>query len=292
MTSDSQTWSQYWMAQGDAWHLSIFRILWNIFHIGFALYILRWTLLEFHLPTLPYPSLLSIFALQSWQWTVFLTGIHFVLALLLLCGWNTRLIQVLIALSATALFFRTLSLYHNHYAFYLCITWYMTLVSSERFYSLDAYRKKRLLTKSDFSVWQHQPVALLGQRLILLQLSLLYMFAGLNKMDPSWFVRWSQTPELISLTQNSFVAVLWQYLLDARIAWIPLVCLIGLLLVLSVGVFFASRYPLIAFVGIGMHLIFDLILPVISFTEMCSIIWLFALFPIKKRGPLGPLFID
>lgn len=268
------TWVQYWTAEGNGWHLSIFRMLWCVFHLEFALHILRWTLHEAYLPALPYHGLLGIFAQQPWEFTALLAGVHLCLTLVLLIGWQTRIVQVLIAISATILFFRTLSTYHNHHAFYLCVTWYMTLIASEKFFSVDARKQFSLLSKSDFTAWQRQSVTLLGQRLILLQLSLLYLFAALNKIDPVWFARWSSTPELLHLTESSLLGVAWQFLLSAHFAWLPLVFIILLLFFLSFGIFIAHRHPWIALLGIGMHLLFELTLPVIIFTEMCGVIWM------------------
>jgi uncharacterized membrane protein YphA (DoxX/SURF4 family) len=274
--SPCEHWRSFWNERGDSWPLSIFRILWASLQLEFAVTIARWTLLERSLPPLPYPGL-SLLSELPVALTLLLAALHIVGSLLLLLGWHTRLVQLLLALTAFLLFFRSASTYQNHYALYLLCTLELTLASTERYYSLDARRMRSQLSPEAFRQWQEEPVALLPQRLLLLQASLLYFFAALSKLDPSWFARWTTTPEVLALTHSPPLRALWSVLLAHDLAWIPLV--LTILLMLTLSIFLMTRHcpPLLLLMGAILHLSFDLHLPIMQFTPMMIAILFLAL---------------
>jgi len=206
-----------------------------------------------------------------------------VLAICILAGWHTRFMQCAAFVSAVPLLFHSVSLYQNHYVFYLLVTLYATLMPAERFYSVDASRMKQKLSAAAYRAWKSAPVPVYPQRLIMLQLSFLYFFAGLNKLDPVWFARWSATPELASLATDPVVAAFWMQLVHTGVAWIPIAAVALGMLSLSVGIMYANKYPLIALVAIGMHLSFQFMLPIMEFTSMCMSILFLSLFPLRNR---------
>lgn len=276
---------QYWFSEvSDGWHYGVFRILWSQFHFTFAIYMFYWNYKEMLLPPLPYPGVLAVFSQIPVQVVLGMSVLHLLLAICILLGWHTRFVQCVAFVSAVPLLFHSVSQYQNHYVFYLLVTLYATLMPTERFYSLDSYhRKKRTLSKTAYEAWKNAPVPLYAQRLIQLQLSFLYFFAALNKLDPIWFMRWSTTPELAVLATDPFVARFWMQLVSAGIAWIPLTVIIAVMLSLSVGIFYANRYPLIALAALMLHLSFQFVLPIMEFTPMCMSILFLSLFPIRNK---------
>ena len=275
---------QHWFSQeSDGWHYAIFRILWSQFHLTFAIYIFCWTYRERELPTLAYPGFLSVFSQIPTQIILGLAVLHCSIAACILVGWRTRLMQIAVCLSTIPLVFHSVSHYQNHYIFYALVTLYVSLMPTERFFSLDAHHMKRTMSSHAYAAWKNTHVTLFPQRLIQLQLSFLYLFAALNKLEPTWFARWSTTPEFSTLTTRPFIAELWMQLVDAGIAWIPLAVTIGILFILSVGIHYANKYPFIALVGILMHLSFHYVLPIMEFTAMCSSILLLSLFPVRSK---------
>lgn len=270
-------WNAFFAEEGETWHLSAFRILWAPFHADFAMMLLFWSSLERTLPPLPYPGLALMAKLPFAAFTAF-ACVHILGSLLLLLGWRTRVLQILLALNAAILFFHSASTYQNHYAFFLLVSLAMTLMPSERFYSLDARREQKR-NPATFLHWQQSPCSLFAQKLILLQAGFLYAFAALNKLSPAWFQRWSGTAEMLDLMEDSFAAPLWAFLLARDIAWIPLLLLIIAMFSLSIGIFFGRRYPLIIFTGALMHLTFDLHLRIMQFTPMMLSVLFLALFP-------------
>lgn len=275
---------QFWFAEAsDGWHYSVFRMFWAQFHFTFALYMFYWTYQERGLDVLPYPGALSVFSLLSTELVLGLCIVQLLAGFWILVGWHTRFFQIVTAVLAAPILFHSVSAYQNHYVFYLLIVLYMTLMPSERFFSLDALRMRRKLSAEDFAAWRGMPVSLFPQRLIQLQLAFLYLFAALNKLDPIWFARWSTTPELAALARSPLLANIWMQLVEAGIAWVPLLALALLLLSFSFGIFVANRYPLVVFLGVCVHLSFQFTLHILEFTPMCMAILFLSLFPIQHR---------
>lgn len=239
------------------------------------------TLREMHLPAIGYPYL-SLFSYIPSEVIIALCILHMLLALGVAVGWKTRILQIAIAPLTFALFFHSMSQYHNHYAFSLFITIYLTCVPTERYYSLDALQKKRRSAKKAFDQWQQEPVSLYGQRLIMMQLGLMYFFGAINKMHPEWFMRWAVSKEPLILTQRSLFHPIVEVLYNADMLWLPVSLIIATMLSLSVGIFFASRYPVIAFVGMLLHVFYQLSLDIVIFSLMCMFILFLAVFPRKS----------
>lgn len=276
--------------EGDGWHYAVFRILWAQFHFSFALFTAYWTFYQAHLPPLPYPGPLAAFSLLP-AGAVFAFGVlHALLGLCALLGWHTRAVQWLLCATMLPLFFHSLATYQNHYAFYLFITFYLALAPSERFLSLDSLAKRRALSAPAFAAWRRGPTCLLPQRLMLLQLAMLYFFAGINKFEPLWFARWSTTGELPALAVYPFTGRLWELLMAHGLAGAALAGVALLMVALSFGVFVANRYPIFALLALFLHLLFDLTLPILEFTGMCGSILFLSLFPV--RHPVVRTIID
>lgn len=274
-------WNAFWAEEGETLHLSIFRLLWAALHAEFAVTQLRWAMLERMLPPLPYPFF-ALFAKIPAPLFIFLTHIHLLGAVLLLCGWHTRMLQILLALSAAILFFHSASTYQNHYAFFLLVSLAMTLMPSERFYSLDA-RRTAQRNPATFPHWQQRSCSLFAQKLILMMAGFLYAFAGLSKFDPSWFLRWSTTPELLVIAPGGPLTSIWSTLLAEHLAWIPLLLVALLFLTLPFLLIFAHSVPLLTLTIWGLtHLTLEIALPVMQFTPMMLAILLLVTFPSKK----------
>ncbi|MBI3336016.1 HTTM domain-containing protein [Candidatus Peregrinibacteria bacterium] len=267
------------IAKGPALGISIFRILWTPVQISFALYIIIWTWDEWSLPALPYHPLLTPFTFIPPSLIIVLSFLYLLFAILVGIGWHTRFSQNMLAILSIPLFFHSASTYHNHYAFALFITFFLTLSPTERFFSLDACNIRRALSPSAFRAWQNEEFLLTGQFLILLQTSFLYFFSALNKTNPDWFWRWSATPEFADLSHSAIFGPLISLLLQHHLLWIPMIGIIMTMFAFTIGLFLACRHPWIAFVGILFHLLLELSLPVILFTPMMMSIWILAMFP-------------
>lgn len=273
-----QSWSNYWSASGDSWHYSMLRILWTPFHLHFALVHGYFSLTESHLPALPYPWL-GVLSEIPYSLVTVLCVVHVVCVLLVLVGWQTRLLQVVIACLSVPIFFHSVSQYQNHYGFYLFVTLCLAFASTDRYYSLDAKKQRSCMSASEFSAWKTSAVSLLPQRLILLQLSFLYVFSALNKLRPIWMQRWALSQEFLYLTPYPMMQQLWSTAIDLQVAVPAILALVLFMIGLGLCLPLLPRYPGLAVAGIVLHAVFQFTLPVIVFSSMCSVILLFACLP-------------
>jgi len=275
--------------EGTAWPYSVFRILWTIQYFDFGSINLRLILREYDLPPLPYPWMEFFSTLPPFLWVVLSVG-YLLCVPCVAVGWHTRFFQGVLAFLSPLLFVRSASLYQNHYAFFLFIAFYLSLVSTERYYSFDARRMRRRLSLKEFRRWQEEPVSLLPLRLILLQAAFLYFFAGLTKLDSLWLARWSSSPEAIVLSEGHPLGFFWQWLIASNLAFPFLIALACFMLLLSFGIFLGSRYPLILLFAAVMHMGFDLSFSIMEFTWMFLSILFLALFPSLPGGKGDRLF--
>jgi hypothetical protein len=269
-------WNGYWFAQGPAWPLSVFRMLWSVQNIGYAFFLLAWFAAERGLPALPYPGF-SLLARMPFAAAETLGVLYLLASLAVLLGWHTRMAQAGMAVLAVVLFFHTASDYQNHFAFLIMVNAWLTFVPSQYAFSLDAQGSARIT----------HTVSYFGQRLILLQAAFLYLFSALGKLDPSWLARWSETPEAAMLMVHSPFVGVWQWLVHADLAWIPLVGIAVAMLALAVCVLFGRHVPVVLLIAGVMHILFDLSLPVLVFTPMMLSILFLAAFP-----PMPGTFVD
>lgn len=282
-SAQKSAWNRFWFGKlENAWCYSVFRILWSTIHITFVLYILYWSTVEASLPPLPYPGVLAIFSGIPHVTLITLCIVHAIAGTCTLLGFCTRAMQWVVFAVSIPLFFHSVSLYQNHYGFYLCISAYAALMPSERFYSIDSWLRSKQMSKAKHSAWQKSPASLLPQRLVLMQLSFLYFFAAINKLEPTWWQRWTTSSELIVLSEESWHTGLWEWMLANNIAWLPIGLIIVLMLILSATLFVANRFPILVLLGCGLHIAFEYTLPILEFSRMCIFILFLALFPLKS----------
>lgn len=283
MFTHSHMIERYFNQRGSGAHLSLFRLLWAFVHIYICIKVLVFTLLHAHLPPAEYAFIPSFLQLPN-SIIYILCGLYAAISYLYLFGMKLQLVQIALPIFATILFFQDASSYSNHIAFALVISWLMCNARTEKYFSLEAETKKKSLSEKEFSAWQHEDVSLFPQKLVLLQASFLYVFSAINKLEPTWFARWSFTEEALWFMRPEVSAV-WKWMIEHAIAPAALGSVIALMLFLAIGIHFAARHKWIAICGVLLHFGFsalfqDRYLFLFAYIMLC--VWFVSLSPKAK----------
>ncbi len=122
-------------------------------------------------------------------------------ALCIMLGYRYRIASILFFLSFTYIELIDKSNYLNHYYFVSIIAFLLILVPANRSFSLDVLRKPEL---------EVDKVPAWNINIFKLQLSLVYFFAGLAKLNSDWLFR--AMPLKIWLPANSHLPVIGEWL--------------------------------------------------------------------------------
>ncbi|HSH81153.1 MAG TPA: HTTM domain-containing protein [Herpetosiphonaceae bacterium] len=187
----------------------------------------------------------AIVALPFWTWfprlspmsALLLTLLWITAAILFAVGWRVRYSGVLLTLVMATALLSDQRAYSNHLYLLTLLIALLTLADSAALWSIDA---RRYGSRATVPGW---PILL-----IKLQVSIVYLFAGLTKMHPAWLsgvVLAAYLPE----TTRDLLPLAWQSLIIQSLAWLS----IGVELFLAVALWLPRLRWLALVVGIGLH---------------------------------------
>ena len=143
-------------------------------------------------------------------WPPFWMHVHFLfnvlMALFVTIGLYYRLSALLLCLGTTTAFLMEKSVYINHTYLYCLTAFLMVFIPAHKAWSLDVKRKPQL-EQSAAPAWT------VG--ILLFQISVVYIFAGLAKLNPDWF---SGTPMNVWLPARGHYYVIGPLLTQP---WLP-----------------------------------------------------------------------
>nr|WP_255651212.1 HTTM domain-containing protein [Cesiribacter sp. SM1] len=145
-------------------------------------------------------------------WPSFWMHLHFafnvLMALFVTLGLYYRASALLLCLGTTSAFLMEKSVYINHTYLYCLTAFLMIFIPAHKAWSLDVRRKPRLEQSSvpAWTLW-----------ILLFQISVVYIFAGLAKLNPDWF---RGTPLNIWLPARSHYFIIGPLLAQP---WLPYV---------------------------------------------------------------------
>lgn len=125
------------------------------------------------------------FTFFGFGWTHFMLGeymyLHFVLmgicAICFALGYRYRFFAIAMAIFWSLSYFMQKSHYNNHYYFMVLLSWFMAFAPANRYFSLDVKQKRVEESKETFAFYRLW---------FILQILILYTFAAIAKLYPSW----------------------------------------------------------------------------------------------------------
>ncbi len=187
----------------------------------------------------------SIVALPFWTWfprlspmsALLLTLLWINAAILFAVGWRVRYSGILLTLVMATALLSDQRAYSNHLYLLTLLIALLTLADSGAMWSVDAWRSGSRATVPGWPIL-----------LIKLQVSIVYLFAGLTKIHPAWLsgaVLAAYLPE----TTRDLLPLAWQSVIIQSLAWLS----IGVELFLAVALWLPRLRWLALVVGIGLH---------------------------------------
>jgi len=119
--------------------------------------------------------------IEPWSSPLMMQGhfiLNFILGILFAMGFYYRWVTPLFLLSGASLFLMEKSLYINHFYLYSLILFLFLFLPANRGFSFDTWRKPQLKV-SEVPAWTVY--------ILLFQLSVVYFYSGIAKINPDWF---------------------------------------------------------------------------------------------------------
>jgi vitamin K-dependent gamma-carboxylase len=197
------------------------------------------------------------------KWLAALFSVLFISSLLSSVGLYYRISSIISAFLWTIFYFSDKSVYNNHYYLMMLLLWFLTLVPAHERYSFDCKRSPNIASNLCKN-WHLQ--------IFVLQIFLLYFFAGITKISSDWLHGY---PEKLWLPQ---LKVFWPLTVLFKQSWFALfVSFISLLFDITIVplLLFKPTKNIALWLAVIFHILNSMIFNIGTFPYTCVVLLIF-----------------